>query len=170
MRVLNRRFVPAAILLLTVLESIPGIAETTVPQARTDTGFAKMEECETLPYSMLITVKEVRHSEGTITVDLHGDDPETFLRSGTKLDRIRVPATEGETFICIGLETPGIYAFALYHDEDADTKFDKNFIGLPAEPFGLSNDPKIRLARPKHEECAFEVTGPLTPVTATLNH
>ncbi len=128
------------------------------------------DTCETKPYSILVTVHDVRRSEGTITADLHGDDPEKFLGRGQRLDRIRVPATEGQTQMCIAVDTPGVYALALYHDEDADTKFDKNFIGLPSEPFGLSNDPKIRLAMPKHSESAFEVTGPLTPVTVTLRH
>jgi uncharacterized protein (DUF2141 family) len=131
---------------------------------------ALMGDCGQQPYSILITVHDVRHSEGTITVDLHGDDPDKFLGKGERLDRIRAPAVEGETQICIPVVEPGVYAFALYHDEDGDTKFDKNFIGLPAEPFGLSNDPPIRLAKPKHAECAFEVTGPLTPVGATLHH
>ena len=128
------------------------------------------ESCETHPYSILVTIQDVRKSEGTITADLHDDDPEKFLAKGEWLDRIRVPAVEGHTLMCIPIQTPGVYAVVLYHDEDADKKFDKNFIGLPSEPFGLSRDPKIRLAIPKHKESAFEVNGPLTPVTVTLRH
>ena len=128
------------------------------------------DQCASKPYSILVTIYDVRHSKGTITADLHGDDPDKFLDKGQKLDRIRVPAVEGQTQMCIPIQTPGVYAIVLYHDEDADTKFDKNIIGLPAEPFGLSRDPRIRLAMPKHSASAFEVNGPLTPVKVTLRH
>ena len=128
------------------------------------------DACEERPYSILVTIQGVRHAEGTITADLHGDDPEKFLEKGEWQDRIRVPAVEGRTLMCIPIQMPGVYAVVLYHDEDSDKKFDKNFIGLPSEPFGLSRDPKIRLAIPKHKDCAFEVNGPLTPVTVTLRH
>ena len=130
----------------------------------------EQSECGAAPYSILVSIRDVRKSIGTITADLHGDDPEKFLGKGQYLDRVRVPAIKGETLMWIPVLTPGVYAIALYQDEDTDRKFDKNWIGLPAEPFGLSNDPKIRLATPKHEEVAFEVAGPLTPVTATLHH
>lgn len=108
-----------------------------------------------------MTVRDVRKAEGTITADLHGDDPEKFLGKGQYLDRIRVPAVVGDTLMCVPVDGPGVYAIALYHDEDTDRKFNKNWIGLPAEPFGLTNDPKIRMATPKHEEVAFTVDGPL---------
>lgn len=140
--------------------------ESTAPQLAA----IQSSECGAAPYSILLTVEDVRKAEGTITADLHGDDPDKFLGKGQKLDRIRTPAVEGQTLMCIPVEKAGVYAIALYHDEDGDTKFDKTWIGLPDEPFGLSNDPKIRLAKPKHEEVAFEVAGPLTPVTATLRH
>lgn len=147
---------------------------TVTPLAAQDSGqqLAAIEtsSCGTAPFSILLTVEDVRKAEGTITADLHGDDPDKFLGKGQKLDRIRAPAVTGQTLMCIPVAKAGVYAIALYHDEDGDTKFDKTWIGLPKEPFGLTNDPKIRLAKPKHEEVAFEVTGPLTPVSATLRH
>jgi uncharacterized protein (DUF2141 family) len=124
--------------------------------------------CDARPYSMQITVVGVKETSGTITVDVHDDDPAKFLKSGGKLARIRVPAKEGETSFCITVPKAGIYALALYHDRNANTKLDKNFIGLPSEPFGLSNNPPRRLAMPRHRDSAFEVNGPRTPVLIDL--
>jgi len=124
--------------------------------------------CETRPYSMQITVVGVREARGTITVDVHDDDPAKFLKSGGKLARIRVPAQQGETSFCVTVPKSGVYALALYHDRNANTKLDKNFIGLPSEPFGLSNNPPRRLAMPRHRDSAFEVNGPRTPVLIDL--
>jgi uncharacterized protein (DUF2141 family) len=124
--------------------------------------------CDTRPYSMQISVLGVRDARGTITVDVHDDDPAKFLKSGGKLARLRVPAMEGETRFCVTVPKAGVYALAIYHDRNANTKLDKNFIGLPSEPFGLSNNPPLRLAMPKHRDSAFEVNGPRTPVVVDL--
>lgn len=124
--------------------------------------------CDEHPFSMQITVLNVRDARGTITVDVHDDDPAKFLKSGGKLARIRVPAVQGETTFCIVVPKAGIYALALYHDRNGNTKLDKTWIGLPSEPFGLSNNPPRRLAMPRHKDSAFEVNGPRTPVVIDL--
>ncbi len=127
-------------------------------------------DCGQHSYSMLVSVTTIREAKGTITVDVHDDDPEKFLKSGGKLARIRVPAIAGETKLCIVVAKSGVYALALYHDRDGDTKLNKTWVGLPSEPFGVSNNPPFRLGPPRHKDAAFEVTGPSTPVNVTLKH
>ncbi len=124
--------------------------------------------CDGRPYSILVLLKNVKDDRGTITIDLHGDNPELFLKSGAKLARLRVPAVPGDMKICVPVEKAGVYAFALYQDRDSNLKLDKTWVGLPSEPFGVSRDAPLRMAPPKHKEAAFEVNGPLTPVTVTL--
>jgi uncharacterized protein (DUF2141 family) len=125
--------------------------------------------CEQAPYSIAITVKNVKSAKGLITVDLHGDDPDSWLRKGARLHRVRVPTVQGETKVCMPVEKPGTYAFALYHDKDANRKLNKNWIGLPSEPYGVSNDPPIRMGPPSYKDAAIQVTGPLTAATVHLS-
>lgn len=124
--------------------------------------------CDGSAYSIQIHVRNIKNDRGQITVDLHGDDPAKFLKSGAKLARLRVPAVKGEMEICLPVEKPGIYALALYHDRNSDEKLDKTWIGLPSEPYGVSRDAPARGGPPKHKEAAFEVTGARTPMTVTL--
>lgn len=126
--------------------------------------------CAARPFSILIAVKNIKDARGEITVDLHGADPEKFLKSGAKLERLRVPAEKGEMHICMPVESAGTYAVAIYQDRDSNTKLNKTWIGLPAEPYGVSRDAPMRLGPPKHKDAAFEVTGPMTPVTVTLRN
>lgn len=126
-------------------------------------------ECYGPPYSIYLTVRNVQESEGLITVDVHGDDPEKFLKSGAKLARIRVPAVKGDTQFCIAFPKAGVYALAIYHDRNANMKLDKTWIGLPDEPFGLSNNPPMRLAMPRHRDSAFTVDGPRLPTMVILS-
>lgn len=126
--------------------------------------------CEDRPFSVLVTVKNVRSDKGIITVDVHGDDPDRWLKKGGRVGRVRVPAVPGETKICVPVDKAGTYAFALYHDKDHNLKLNKTWIGLPDEPYAVSNDAPIRMGPPSYKDASFKVTGPLTPETVTLNN
>lgn len=124
--------------------------------------------CPKLATPIHIVVKNVHQESGTITADLHGDRPEDFLKKGKKILRKRVDAKNGETHLCLPAPTTGVFAVVLYHDLNANRRLDRNFIGLPAEPFGLSNDPALRLAAPRHAESAFPVGRDGTTIEITL--
>lgn len=115
-----------------------------------------------------VIVKNVRKDKGTITADLHGDKPEEFLKKKKKLLRVRVPARIGSVEMCLPVPAPGVFAIGIYHDVNGNKKFDKNFLGLPAEPYGVSNNPGLRLGAPKHEEARFTVGPDGTTVEITL--
>ena len=52
---------------------------------------------------------------------------------------------------------PGEYAIVVVHDENDNGKLDMNFVGIPKEAFGFSNNPVIRRGPPKYEEAKFPV-------------
>lgn len=130
----------------------------------------KQAACWNRGNAIRVVVKNIRSDRGTITADLHGDDPEEFLKKGKKILRVRVPARSGQVELCLAAPSPGIFAIGLYHDENGNRKFDKNFLGLPAEPYGISNDPTLLLARPKHEDAAFTVGPEGANLVITLRH
>jgi uncharacterized protein (DUF2141 family) len=51
---------------------------------------------------------------------------------------------------------PGNYAFAFLHDEDDDGALDRDWIGIPSEGFGFSNDAAPSLGPPSYESARFE--------------
>lgn len=55
----------------------------------------------------------------------------------------------------------GQYAVLVFHDENGNGKLDRNAVGLPKEPMGISNDVKPKMAAPKFEEAAVAVKGDL---------
>jgi uncharacterized protein (DUF2141 family) len=50
----------------------------------------------------------------------------------------------------------GKYAIAAYHDEDEDGEIETNWIGIPKEGTGSSNNPKSRMGPPRYEDCEFD--------------
>lgn len=57
--------------------------------------------------------------------------------------------------IDLGPLPPGRYAVSVYLDENGNHKLDKNWMGIPMEAVGASNNPQARMGPPKFDECAF---------------
>ena len=115
------------------------------------------ENCEANPLYINAKVSNIRKDGGQLIVDLHNDVEEDFLDSSKVVLRIIVDARKGDVDVCIPLSEPGGYAVAVYHDRNSNRKFDKNFLGIPKEHFGMSQNPKFRLSSPELEEAIFTV-------------
>ncbi|WP_009633117.1 DUF2141 domain-containing protein [Synechocystis sp. PCC 7509] len=53
---------------------------------------------------------------------------------------------------------PGNYAVSLYADKNSDSKLNTNFLGIPSEGFGISNNPKVKTRAPKFKEASFNLS------------
>jgi uncharacterized protein (DUF2141 family) len=53
----------------------------------------------------------------------------------------------------------GVYAVSVFHDENMNQKLDKNFMGVPKEGYGASNNPKKKMGPPSFEETKFQLRG-----------
>jgi uncharacterized protein (DUF2141 family) len=54
----------------------------------------------------------------------------------------------------------GAYAVYVFHDENLNGKMDTNFVGMPVEGYGMSNNPKKRMGRPSFDETNFQMNQP----------
>lgn len=89
-----------------------------------------------------VTVDGVRNGNGLMAVTLYADEPRKFLAKKGSLYVGRVDASAPETRMCLFVPKPGVYALAVYHDEDASTNLKRSgVLGLPEEGFGFSNNP-----------------------------
>ncbi len=59
------------------------------------------------------------------------------------------------TFHFAGLAA-GTYAISVMHDENGNGKLDTNFVGMPIEGYGFSNDPKV-MRKATFAEASFAV-------------
>ena len=56
----------------------------------------------------------------------------------------------------------GEYAIAFFIDANGNKKLDKNFLGIPKEQYGFSNNAMGTLSAPTFEQAKFTVTGNTT--------
>lgn len=106
-----------------------------------------------------VTVEGLRNSNGVVTLTLYPDDPARFLKPRGSLYVTKATARQGLAHVCIYIPEPGAYGLALYHDENANGKIDRNGLGIPKEGFGFSNNPRIFLSAPSFAKVRFVVSG-----------
>ena len=126
--------------------------------------------CTREPNPIVVTVHGVRSDKGTLKAKLYGDNPDDFLRKGKKIDSHRVPAIKNTTVLCLYAPQPGIYAIFVHHDENGNKKLDLNWVGMPSEGFGFSNNPSIFLASPDPEDATFPVENGRTKIDIDLRY
>jgi uncharacterized protein (DUF2141 family) len=76
--------------------------------------------------------------------------------SGKAVKRIVVPANAATArFENVA---PGNYAVSAFHDANGNNKLDSNFLGLPLEAVGMSNNPKLN-GPPRFKPARFALAG-----------
>ena len=63
----------------------------------------------------------------------------------------------------------GNYALVAFHDENHDGEFNRNWLGMPKEGFGFSDNPGT-LRKPGFDDAKFSVDQPLVQVTIKMNY
>jgi len=107
-----------------------------------------------------VVVEGVRNGNGVIAITLYADNSSKFLIKHGSLYVGRVDAQAGTTRGCIFVPKPGVYALALYHDENRDGRFDRTGLGLPAEGYGFSNNPATLAGLPQFRSVRLNVPKP----------
>ena len=101
-----------------------------------------------------------------LTHDAHGDLAYLVFSSpaGFPGDRdktilhgfLAIPAGAQQMHIDLDLP-PGTYAISVYEDLNGNHKLDHNFLGIPREPVGASNNPQGRMGPPHFDDCSFHI-------------
>ncbi len=113
--------------------------------------------CNGADNQIRLVVTGVKRSAGRITADLYPNKEDGFLKKRGRITQVKFAAKAPVTSFCIIAPTAGSFAIAVYHDKNANDGFDKGPLGLPEEPWGISNNPKVRFKPPPVEKALFKV-------------
>ena len=114
-----------------------------------------------------VTVNNVANARGKVLVAVC--TPETFLRAGCPYSAAE-PARPGSVTVVVRKVPPGTYAVQAFHDENQNLDIDRNFLGLPEEGIGFSNDAPMRFGPPRYGDAALAVAEPVTRTALTLRY
>jgi uncharacterized protein (DUF2141 family) len=102
---------------------------------------------------LTVTVTDIRAATGTIRIAVVNSEA-AWNNEAAPVVRKALPVSGKEaTFQFPGL-SPGQYAVQVMHDENDNGKFDTNFVGLPIEGYGFSNNPQV-MRRANYDEARF---------------
>jgi len=109
-----------------------------------------------VPVQLKVEVQNIANSNGYILIGIY-DSPEGFRDPDKAIAHAKVQAKSGTLTIEIPNLPPGKYAAAIIHDSNANGKLDTNFLGIPTEAYGFSNNARGRFGPPSFQDCLFNV-------------
>lgn len=107
---------------------------------------------------VMVIVTNIGVLEGHMHIGIY-NDPEVFLEIGEEYLISRTKVNGSEMIIPISSLDIGSYAISLFHDVDSNEEIEKNFFGIPKEPYGFSQNYKPKFRAPKFSECSFVYDG-----------
>ncbi|MDZ7797023.1 MAG: DUF2141 domain-containing protein [Candidatus Marinimicrobia bacterium] len=99
---------------------------------------------------LTIEIMDLRNDGGQILLELR--DGEEMEVAGATRD-----ISDGRCVIVFNDLPSGKYAFRYFHDENKNGKTDTNWLGIPKEGFGFSNDPAMLFGPPSFDKTVFEL-------------
>ena len=116
-----------------------------------------------------ISVSNIAKPGGVLLAGAY--DQESTWLGGTTVASIEVPVPATVTGT-LGFEMrlpPGRYALSVFQDMNGNRKLDTNFIGIPTEQSGSSNNAPARFGPPKFRDAAFVVGSEAIDLAIRLN-
>jgi uncharacterized protein (DUF2141 family) len=107
--------------------------------------------------NITVEITGLRSSEGKVGISLFNSEEGFPGDSDRAIERAYIDIQNQSAIVIFENLAPGKYAIAVYHDEDEDGEIETNFIGIPKEGTGSSNNPKARMGPPRYEDCKFDI-------------
>ncbi|GLP96421.1 DUF2141 domain-containing protein [Paraferrimonas sedimenticola] len=116
-------------------------------------GFSSLAAAETLT----LNLEGIDTSKGDLVIQIYNEADHWMEEETEKMALYQVFTAEqlGEAK-SVQVELPhGEYAIYAYQDSDGDNELDTNWIGIPKEPVGVSNNAKGSMGPPKYKDAKF---------------
>jgi len=107
-----------------------------------------------------VTIDNIKNGKGSLIVTLYTPEIRSAFPAHPEkaLEKSNVPIEgERQTIVFKNLND-GNYEISTVHDENGNGKMDSNFLGLPKEGFGFSNNPTLLRGGPEFEAVSVPVS------------
>lgn len=105
-----------------------------------------------------VVATNVKSDEGSFIVWVY-QDADTWLGDKWRTQKVvKVAGNRSDGTISVEIALPpGEYALSVFQDVNDDGKLARNFIGIPKEPAGLSNNLRPKFGPPRFKDAKFTV-------------
>jgi uncharacterized protein (DUF2141 family) len=106
--------------------------------------------------NLIVEVKSIPNSRGNIFIGLFRPKDEFPVFGKQYIGKI-IPVSGRKLSYSFNELAEGKYAVAVFHDENKNGKLDKNYLGIPVEAYGFSNNARRTFSAPSFEEAEINV-------------
>jgi len=114
---------------------------------------------------LTVTITDIRSDKGFLMVSVASSDA-AWNNQEKPVAAQKVAATGKDLVLHFNLPA-GNYAVQVMHDENGNNKLDTNFMGIPVEGYGFSNNPGV-LRKAHFDEARFELGNSPTSIVVRL--
>lgn len=107
-------------------------------------------------FDLKVTVTNVNKQKGNVEIAIFNDSKTFILKGKEYKTNSKVVTNDSIVFVFKDL-TKDNYAVSIYHDINSDKECNLNFIGIPKEPYGFSNNFKPKFSKPTFNDCKIEL-------------
>ncbi len=116
---------------------------------------------------LTIEVTNIQKASGNLMIAVYDSKANFLTKDVVKGAKFAIKSKGSQTF---GIILPyGKYGISIYHDVDGDGKLATNFMGIPKEPIGFSNNAKGFMGPPDFDKVKFDFQPQSTQQKIRLN-
>ncbi|WP_051209908.1 DUF2141 domain-containing protein [Gelidibacter mesophilus] len=105
---------------------------------------------------LTINITNIESIKGKVVIGVYSSG-KNFLKDGAEVKNYTFKVDGKSKQIVITDLPKGDYAISMYHDENSDDECNLNFLGIPKEGYGFSNNIKPKFSAPTYEDCKFSL-------------
>ena len=122
------------------------------------------------PNVIKVVVVGLHSDEGMVGCSLFSS-ADGFPGVPAKATKLATAKIENRQAVCnFSGVTPGDYGVSVFQDENSNGKLDSNFLGIPKEGVGASNDAPAKFGPPKFDDARFNYQSGLKTLTIHIRY
>ena len=104
-----------------------------------------------------ISFTGIAQPQGSIYVAVF-NRKDAFLNTAEVCAKRIIPVgSDGSAAVSLADLQPGTYAISCFHDLNGNGRLDKNWAGIPSEPYGFSQNARPKFRAPNWDETKFDL-------------
>lgn len=111
--------------------------------------------------TLTIHIENITKIQGKIVIGIFNSEKD-FLKDDAAFKNYFIQVDASSESIVIKDLPKGEYAITFYHDENSDDECNRNFLGIPKEGYGFSNNIKPKFSAPSFKDCKFSLMKDVT--------
>lgn len=92
------------------------------------------------PATQTVLVKNLDKKKGEVYIGWYNSEQDYMVENRAFIKKIVAVRDKQEIAVKFEQVTPGTYAIAVFFDENGNGELDTNFLGIPKEEYGFSNN------------------------------